>query len=173
MDRIIECIYKERPFPASAIVLEYRHIKNDDSTERGGIPFSLYFIWKAPRKTKYSYCAVTISQRAIEVLKQQKEKNNVPLSQRSPISPDSLNNILKRVLAKAGIPKVRFHNLRHTFATIALWNGVDITTVSGMLGHFSAGFILDTYTHVTTVAQKEAANSMRNVMSMSISYRYQ
>jgi site-specific recombinase XerD len=38
-----------------------------------------------------------------------------------------------------------------------LQNGVDIKTVSGMLGHFSAGFTLDTYVHVTTAAQKEAA----------------
>ena len=82
-----------------------------------------------------------------------------------PISPDSVNNMLKRVLARAGIPKVRFHDLRHTFATIALQNGVDIKTVSGMLGHFSAGFTLDTYAHVTTSAQKEAAETMSQVLS--------
>ena len=62
-------------------------------------------------------------------------------------------------------PKVRFHDLRHTFATIALQNGVDIKTVSGMLGHFSAGFTLDTYAHVTTAAQKEAADTMGNVLN--------
>jgi len=83
-----------------------------------------------------------------------------------PISPDSVNNMLKRVLERAGIPKVRFHDLRHTFATIALQNGVDIKTVSGMLGHFSAGFTLDTYAHVTTSAQKEAAQTMGKVLSM-------
>ena len=82
-----------------------------------------------------------------------------------PISPDSVNNMLKRVLARAGIPEVRFHDLRHTFATIALQNGVDIKTVSGMLGHFSAGFTLDTYAHVTTSAQKEAAETMGNILS--------
>ena len=40
--------------------------------------------------------------------------------------------------------------MRHTFATLALQNGVDIKTVYGMLGHFFAGFTLDTYAHVTT-----------------------
>lgn len=60
----------------------------------------------------------------------------------------------------------RYHSLRHTFATIALQNGVDIKTVSGMLGHFSAGFTLDTYAHVTTAAQKEAADTMGNVLSI-------
>ena len=49
---------------------------------------------------------------------------------------------------------------------IALQNGVDIKTVSGMLGHFSAGFTLDTYAHITTSAQKEAAHTMGNVLSM-------
>ena len=124
----------------------------------------------APLKTKNSYRTVTISQQAIEVLKQQKEKTNdeyvFPSPNGGPISPDSVNNMLKRVLARAGIPKVRFHDLRHTFATIALQNGVDIKTVSGMLGHFSAGFTLDTYAHVTTAAQKEAADTMGNVLNV-------
>ena len=127
-------------------------------------------IVEAPLKTKNSYRAVTISQQAIEVLKEQKRKTNdayvFPSPNGGPISPDSVNNMLKRVLERAGIPKVRFHDLRHTFATIALQNGVDIKTVSGMLGHFSAGFTLDTYAHVTTSAQKEAAQTMGNVLSM-------
>ena len=127
-------------------------------------------IVEAPLKTKNSYRAVTISQQAIEVLKQQKEKTNdqyvFPSPNGGPISPDSVNNMLKRVLARAGIPKVRFHDLRHTFATIALQNGVDIKTVSGILGHFSAGFTLDTYAHVTTAAQKEAADTMGKVLSI-------
>ena len=53
----------------------------------------------------------------------------------------------------------------HTFATLALQNGVDIKTVSGMLGHFSAGFTLDTYAHVTTAAQKEAAQTMEVILT--------
>ena len=127
-------------------------------------------IVEAPLKTKNSYRAVTISPQAVEVLKTQKAKTNdeyvFPSPNGGPISPDSVNNMLKRVLERAGIPKVRFHDLRHTFATLALQNGVDIKTVSGMLGHFSAGFTLDTYAHVTTSAQKEAAQTMGNVLSM-------
>lgn len=83
-----------------------------------------------------------------------------------PIYPDSVNNMLKRVLERAGIPKVRFHDLRHSFATIALQNGVDIKTASGMQGHFSAGFTLDTYAHVTTSAQKDATQTMGNILSI-------
>lgn len=58
--------------------------------------------------------------------------------------------------------------LRHTFSTLALQNGVDIKTVSDMLGNYSAGFTLDTYAHVTTAAQKEAAKTMGNLLSGSI-----
>ena len=59
-------------------------------------------------------------------------------------------------------------DLRHTFATLALQNGVDIKTVSGMLGHFSAGFTLDTYAHVTTSAKREAAKTMGNILSRTV-----
>ena len=128
-------------------------------------------IVEAPLKTKNSYRAVSISPQAIEVLREQKCKTNdqyvFPSPNGGPISPDSVNNMLKRVLERAGIPKVRFHDLRHTFATIALQNGVDIKTVSGMLGHFSAGFTLDTYAHVTTSAQKEAAATIGNILSVN------
>ena len=72
------------------------------------------------------------------------------------MSPDSVLHMLHRVLKRAGLPKVRFHDLRHTFATLALQNGVDVKTVSSMLGHYSAGFTLDTYAHVTTDAQTQS-----------------
>ncbi|UQT50004.1 tyrosine-type recombinase/integrase [Flavonifractor plautii] len=69
------------------------------------------------------------------------------------------------VLKRAGLPRVRFHDLRHTYATLALQNGVDVKTVSGMLGHFSAGFTLDTYVHVTTASQRQAARTMGSILS--------
>lgn len=126
-------------------------------------------IVEAPLKTKNSYRAVSISPQAIKVLREQKRKTNdayvFPSPNVGPISPDSVNNMLKRVLERAGIPKVRFHDLRHTFATLALQNGVDIKTVSSMLGHFSAGFTLDTYAHVTTAAQKEAAQTISGILA--------
>ena len=74
--------------------------------------------------------------------------------------PDSVVNLHKKILKDAGLDYVRFHDLRHTFATTALQNGVDIKTVSSMLGHSSAGFTLNTYTHATSKAQEEAAETM-------------
>ena len=129
-------------------------------------------IVEAPLKTKNSYRNVSIGPDAIEVLKEQKKKVGdseyvFPSPNGGPISPDSVLNMLHRVLERAGLPKIRFHDLRHTFATLALQNGVAIKTVSGMLGHFSAGFTLDTYAHVTTSAQREAANAMGGVLRLA------
>ena len=126
---------------------------------------------EVPLKTKNSYRNIAISQDAIEMLKDMKKKKICeyvfPSPTGGPISPDSVLHMLHRVLKRAGLPELRFHDLRHTFATLARQNGVDIMTVSGMLGHFSAGFTLDTYAHVTTAAQKEAANTMGNVLATS------
>ena len=64
---------------------------------------------------------------------------------------------LKKILMEAGLPSIRFHDLRHTFATHALAGGVDAKTLSGILGHTKASFTLDTYAHVTGDMQKRAA----------------
>ncbi len=130
-------------------------------------------IVEAPLKTKNTYRALPLSADAVEVLKEQRKKCGssayvFPSPTGGPISPDSVLHMLHRVLKRAGLPKIRFHDLRHTFATLALQNGVDIKTVSGMLGHYSAGFTLDTYTHVTTSAKKEAANTMGNILSGAV-----
>lgn len=114
-----------------------------------------------------------MSEDIIRVLKQQKKEIGsspwvFPLPTDSLILPDSVLHILHRLLKRAGLPRVRFHDLRHTFATLALQNGVDIKTVSGMLGHYSAGFTLDTYAHVTTAAQKEAAKTMGKVLTAAL-----
>ncbi len=127
---------------------------------------------EAPLKTKNSYRTLSIGTDAVEILIEQRNKVAgeyvFPSPNDGPISPDSVLHMLHRVLERAGLPKIRFHDLRHTFSTLALQNGVDIKTVSGMLGHYSAGFTLDTYAHVTTAAQKEAAKTMANLLSGSV-----
>ena len=61
-----------------------------------------------------------------------------------------------------------FYGLRDTFATLALQNGVDIKTLSGMLGHYSSGFALDTYTRITDRMQQEAAEKVGSFMKMAL-----
>ena len=130
-------------------------------------------VMEAPLKTKNAYRTLPLADDTIQVLNQQRKKTGsspwvFPSPTGGPISPDSVLHMLHRVLKRAGLPKVRFHDLRHTFATLALQNGVDIKTVSGMLGHFSAGFTLDTYAHVTTAVQKEAAKAMEKVLTAAL-----
>ena len=72
------------------------------------------------------------------------------ISPEQPTAPNAAYQRLKVILKDAGLPDIRFHDLRHTFATHALTSGV-------ILGHTNASFTLDTYTHVTTDMQKNAA----------------
>ena len=67
---------------------------------------------------------------------------------------------LKTLLRHAELPSIRFHDLRHTFATHALTSGVDAKTLSTILGHTNASFTLDTYTHMTTDMHRKAATVM-------------
>ena len=85
-----------------------------------------------------------------------------------PISPATAYRKLKIILKHAGLPLIRFHDLRHTFATHATHGGVDPKTLAGILGHTNASFTLDTYTHVTSDMQKSASavvgNMLKNMM---------
>ena len=80
-----------------------------------------------------------------------------PLRPEYPIVPSSAYNRMKKLLETAGLPPIRFHDLRHTFATHALTSGVDTKTLSDILGHTNASFTLDTYTHVTGDMQSHAS----------------
>lgn len=82
--------------------------------------------------------------------------------------PDSVVNLHRKILKDAGLEYIRFHDLRHTFATMALQNGIDVKTVSSMLGHYDAGFTLSTYAHATNRMQEEAAEKMGSFMVQSM-----
>ena len=75
------------------------------------------------------------------------------------MNPGTAYRRLKTLLEEAGLPSIRFHDLRHTFATHALTSGVDAKTLAGILGHTNASFTLDTYTHVTP-DMREAAGEI-------------
>ena len=64
---------------------------------------------------------------------------------------------MQQLLKKSGLPNIRFHDLRHTFATHALTSGVDAKTLSGILGHTNASFTVDIYSHITDTMQRQAA----------------
>ena len=122
-------------------------------------------------KTETSIRKISVPQEAVDLLVQEHEKHpDNPFMFPSPKTgemyhPDSVVNIHKKILKDAGLEHIRFHDLRHTFATTALQNGVDVKTVSSMLGHYDAGFTIRTYTHATRQAQDEAAEKMGEFMA--------
>ena len=75
--------------------------------------------------------------------------------------PHRFNPLLKR----AGLPQIRFHDLRHTCATLLLTEIVNPKVVSEMLGHSNIAIILDTYSHVLPNMQESAAAAMEEVLS--------
>lgn len=115
-------------------------------------------------------CIAPKPRKAVDLLIQEHNKHpDSPYLFPSPITgemyhPDSVVNLHKKILKDAGLPHIRFHDLRHTFATTALQNGIDVKTVSSMLGHYDAGFTLRTYTHATRQKQDEAAATMGSFM---------
>ena len=128
-------------------------------------------IIEMPLKTKNAYRTLPLSADAISVLMQQRRKTGnsewvFPSPSGGPMSPDSVLHMLHRVLKRAGLPKVRFHDLRHTFATLALENGMDVKTLSAMLGHVSTVTTLDIYTHAFDKNKKAASQIMQSSLEI-------
>jgi integrase len=83
--------------------------------------------------------------------------------------PVEAGNLLRRsfwpLLAKANLPRIRFHDLRHTAATLLLSQGVHPKVVSELLGHSSIGLTLDIYSHVLPDMQQQAATAMDRLLT--------
>ena len=74
------------------------------------------------------------------------------------------SNLLRRsfkpLLKRAGLPEIRFHDLRHTSATLLLAAGVHPKVVQERLGHSTISLTLDTYSHAVPTMQRDAAERM-------------
>ena len=125
-------------------------------------------------KTENSVRLVSIPQTAVDLLILEHDHHpDNPYLFPSPLTgdmyhPDIVVNLHKKILKGTGLEQLRFYDLRHTFATTALQNGVDVKTVSSMLGHFDAVFTLRTYPHAARQKQDEAAQTMGNLMDQVI-----
>ena len=121
-------------------------------------------------KTKTGIRTIQLPPSTVELLTERKKKSfsewifHDPTVPEIPMSPATAYRRMKTLLRYAELPSIRFHDLRHTFATHALTSGVDAKTLSGILGHTNASFTLDTYTHVTTDMQKKASGIVGNFL---------
>ena len=80
-----------------------------------------------------------------------------PVKEESPMDPAAVRKRLSTVLERADCKHIRFHDLRHTFATASLEHGMDVKTLSTIIGHVSSTTTLNIYAHVTDEMQRTAA----------------
>ena len=135
-----------------------------------------------PPKTKKSVRTVRLPRRAVEALLSHAELQEAERAASSGSwrdrgfvfpntgggPPDYANLVprhFKPLLKRAGLPNIRFHDLRHTCATLLLAKGVHPKIVSEMLGHSSVSITLDTYSHVIPGLGDAAAGAMDEVLS--------
>ena len=140
------------------------HVKRSVSAKKGG------GVSIGETKTETGVRCIQMPPSVAELLKSKKQTAITEwvfphfLHPEQPISPASAYRKLKVILKNAELPLIRFHDLRHTFATHATQGGVDPKTLAGILGHTNASFTLDTYTHVTSDMQKSASAVVGNMM---------
>ncbi len=135
----------------------------------------------AETKTDHSRRRIALSQSAIKVLRahwvrQQEESRRLGAAweEQDLVFPNAIGGIMiphnltkrsfKRYLTKVGLPDIRFHDLRHTAATILLSRGVNVKVVSEMLGHADISITLRVYVHVIPHMQQAAADVMDVVL---------
>jgi integrase len=132
-------------------------------------------------KTKGSKRVITLTSQVLSALKKHKAKQNQQklllgngyqdqdlvncTLEGNPIHPRNLIRNFHRMMEKAGVPKIRFHDLRHTHASIMLQLGEHPKIVSERLGHSRTSITLDIYSHVTPNLQVDAAKKFGDAMS--------
>jgi len=135
-------------------------------------------------KTRYGRRTIKIGETSLLILQAQKtalaEKKKCagrrwqemdlvfPNSVGKPGDPSNIRLEFNHILEKAGIPRIRFHDLRHTAATIYLNHRIPVIVVSHILGHSRPSVTLDLYGHVLSDMQAEAALVMENQLPFAI-----
>jgi biotin operon repressor len=114
-------------------------------------------------KTKSSIRTILLPPDMVELLAELKKQTTgewmfpSPVKEGEPRNPTAVYHRFQLILERSHCKKVRFHDLRHTFATMALENGMDIKTLSAMIGHISSETTLNIYSHITDTMQQQAA----------------
>jgi integrase len=151
------------------------HVRRTLTTPKGGP------LLTTP-KTKGSRRTVKLSPTALEALRNHLERQLREIDQAGDLwrenglifaseSGEPLNrhyittHHFKPLLKRASLPEIRFHDLRHTCATLLLTKNVNPKVVSEMLGHATIAITLDTYSHVLPNMQSEAAQAMEDALT--------
>ena len=114
-------------------------------------------------KTKSSIRTILLPPDMLDLLREMKKTAKYdwifpsPVKEGEPRNPTAITKRFRIMLERAHCKHVRFHDLRHTFATMALENGMDVKTLSAMIGHVSSETTLNIYSHVTDTMRAQAA----------------
>ena len=114
-------------------------------------------------KTRSSSRSIILPKVILDILKNHRQCTGsrwmfpAPRKEDSPRDPAAVRKKLSTILERAGCKHVRFHDLRHTFATNALEHGMDVKTLSAIIGHVSSATTLNVYAHVTDGMRQSAA----------------
>lgn len=133
-------------------------------------------------KTENSRRSIHVSKSVLDVLEAHREKQMEEHKQLGITSefvftnsngelyhPDVITQAFRETQEAAGVPRIRFHDLRHTHASILLQKGVHPKIVSERLGHSSITITLDLYSHLIPSIQKEAADAIESYMLSDVS----
>jgi len=121
-------------------------------------------------KTEKSKRSIAVPGFTLDALWDHKEKTGWDVgfvfrtSKNTPINSSNLQHYFKQHLKKNNLPNIRFHDLRHTAATLLLSEGVHPKVVQELLGHSRINVTLDIYSHVMPDIQKEAAEKMNDML---------
>jgi integrase len=145
-----------------ALKIERQLIKPDGDGVRFGAP-----------KTRYGKRSITLGVKTIEILRKHYDNQRMEqgrsgeawqdngliftTSNGTPIHPRNVLRDFRKLLRKAELPPIRFHDLRHTAASILLNQGIPVIVVSRRLGHARASITLDIYGHLIPTMQNEVA----------------
>ncbi len=132
-------------------------------------------------KTKSSVRSIKLGKETTQVLVLQKDQCEAeekragtlwqdlgfvfPSTVGSAMDPSNLLKEFRKLLKKAALPAIRFHDLRHTAASLMLNNGVDVLVASNRLGHAKPSITLDVYGHLIPAMQAKAASVVEKLLS--------
>lgn len=131
-------------------------------------------------KSKSGTRTINLGKQALELLENHKREQELliraagedwtcldlvfPSGAGTPLTGSNIRRDFRKLLKVSGLPQIRFHDLRHTAASLMLNHGIPVLIVSKRLGHSKPSITLDTYGHLIPSRQEEAAQLMDNLM---------
>ncbi len=117
-------------------------------------------LYEGKPKSIYSVREIPLSEDTVNILKSIKPSGDYILKGKCPVEPRTYENKLKKYLEQAGIKNRNFHALRHTFATNCIESGMDVKSLSEILGHADVQITLNRYVHPSIETKRQHMNNL-------------